>query len=489
MIVDDELGWCEVIKSVLQENGFDVDSESQAENTLHAINSSSPDAILLDVLFGDTNKGKDLFRKIKREYPQLTVIMLTHTLIGEDFRLEDYPGCAFAYAKNQLTSGMDEAYEGFAEKIRRAIKNSKATDESFARDFKFIVGKTGAMKSVCRQILNVATTNATILITGESGVGKGVIARTIKEKSERNSKKLLTKSCTDFPNENLLISELFGHEKGAYTGADSCHEGIFEEAIGGTVFIDEIGDATPETQGRLLRVLEEKTIRRMKGKKDIAVDIRILTATNKNLEELIKLGKFREDLFHRLSQYKIQLPSLRERKEDLPELLAYFIRKLNREDKKNILVETKKGERDCLRQDVIDLLTSYDWPGNIREFENSVRTAMINAGDSNILLTNYFDINIARKRDSTLFDVEELVNEVFEGKWHGEETWNSFVRTYTSKEWQKEFFERCIKRLKKNKKKKNLTYHDIAELFGINENNMRQRIHVLGINWKEMKKL
>jgi poly(A) polymerase Pap1 len=114
---------------------------------------------------------------------------------------------------------------------------------------------------------------------------------------------------------------------------------------------------------------------------------------------------------------------------------------------------------------------------------------MINAGDSNILLTNYFDLKIARKRDSSLFDVEELVNEVFEGKWHGEEKWNSFVRTYTSKELQKEFFEQCIERLKKNKKKKNLTYHDIAELFGINENNMRQRIHVLGINWKEMKKL
>ncbi|MDR4504393.1 MAG: sigma-54 dependent transcriptional regulator [Candidatus Scalindua sp.] len=489
LIVDDELGWCEVLKSVLQTNGFEVECESKAENTLRVIHSSQPDAILLDVLFGDMNKGKDIFRNVKLEYPQLPVIMLTHTVIEEDFRLEDYPGCAFAYAKNQLVSGMDETYEGFADKIRRAITNTKTTVESLERNFKFVVGKTEAMKKVCRQIMNVAATNATILITGESGVGKGIIACAIKEKSKRNNKKFLTKSCTDFPNENLLISELFGHEKGAYTGAESCHEGIFEEATGGTVFIDEIGDATPETQGKLLRVLEEKTIRRMKGNKDIAVDVRILTATNKPLDELIKLGKFREDLFHRLSQYKIHLPPLRERKEDLPELLAYFIRKHNRDDNKNILIETKKGQRDCLRLDVLDLLSSYDWPGNIREFDNSVRTAMINAGDSNILLTDFFDITIDRERDCSLFDVEKLVNEVFEQKWHGEEKWNSFVRTYTSKEWQKEFFERCIERLKENKKKKNLTYRDIAELFGINENNMRQRMHVIGINWKDKKKL
>ncbi len=486
LIVDDELSWCEFLKSELQDNNFKVFCESKAENALQTINATQPDAILLDVLFGDANKGKELFREIKRKHKQLTVIMLTNTVVEENFLLDDYPGCAFPYAKSQLTSGMDEAYEDFADKIRRAITRDKAEGDSFESEFDFVVGKTKFMKDVCRQILNAAPTNATVLITGETGVGKGVIARATKEKSERSKKKFIARSCTDFPDENLLISALFGHEPGAFTGAGNLHVGIFEEAMGGTVFIDEIGDATPEAQRMLLKVVDEKIIRRLGGKSDIAVDVRIISATNRDFEELIKLGKFKDDLFHRLNDYTIHLPPLRKRKVDLPELLAYFIKKYNSKHQKKIL-GAKEDERDCLRQDVLDLLTSYDWPGNIREFEKRVSSAMINAGDSNILLTNFFDIPQGDPVDIHPPNVEEQVNEVFEGKWYGEEKWNTLVRTHT-REWQKEFFERCIERLKKNKNK-TLTSSDIAELFGIKENNMRQRIHVLGINWREMKKV
>ncbi|MCP5006418.1 MAG: sigma-54-dependent Fis family transcriptional regulator [Planctomycetes bacterium] len=486
--IDDELGWCKMLKEVLQECGFEVEYETQAANTLKIINSFKPHAILLDVLFGDTNRGKTIFKDIKQKNPLLTIVMLTNTVTEDDFKLEDYPGCAFAYAKNQINSGSDVVYGEFAEKIRRAIKNSDKTLSSLQREFTFVVGKTESMEKVCRDILNVASTNATILITGESGVGKGVIARAIKDKSKRNKGKFIIKSCTDFPKENMLISELFGHEKGAFTGAEQIHIGIFEEAVGGTVFIDEIGDATHEAQGRLLRVLEEKTIRRMKGNKEIKVDVRIITATNKNLESLIQLGVFREDLFHRLNQYRVTLPSLRDRKEDIPELLAYFIRKFNKVDERNILIETKNGEKDFLRCDVLDLLRSSCWPGNIREFENTVRKAMINAGDSNILLTNYFDIAVEDNKHKSLLDINRLLDEVFEGKWHGEDKWNEFVRTYSSKDWQKEIFQGCIERLKKSKQKKILKYQDLAMLFGISENNMRQRIYVLGMNWKAMKK-
>lgn len=488
LLIDDEIGWCKVLTSGLQENDLEVEYETKAGNALKRIDSFAPHAVLLDVLFSNINRGKKTFKNIKVKYPQTTVVMLTNTVTEEDFRLEDYSGCAFAYAKDQLNFGTDDVYRTFAEKIRHAIQNADATAESLQKKFNFVVGKTAAMQKVCKDILNVASTNATILITGESGVGKGLIANAIKDKSKRRDKTYTTKSCSDFPKENILISELFGHDKGAFTGAENSHKGIFEEATGGTVFIDEIGDASPEAQGRLLRVLEEKTIRRMKGKKDIEIDVRILTATNKDLKALIKAGTFREDLFHRLNQYNIHLPPLREREEDIPELLAYFIRKFNAEDDKNILIETKKGAKDFLRPDVLDLLRSYDWSGNIREFENTIRAAMINAGDSNILLTNYFDIDAEKKKRKALPAIDKLIDEVFERKWQGEDRWNKFIKTYAPKDWQKEILQKCIDRLKKNRQKNILRCRDMAELFGTTENNMRQRFHVLGLNWKEIKK-
>ncbi len=487
LLIDDEPGWCKLLKSGLQENSLEVEYETKAENALKAISSFKPNAVLLDVLFGNTSKGKSVYKHIIKNYPSLTVIMLSSTVADEDFILEDYPGCAFAYAKSQLNSGMDIIYREFAEKIRRAINNTDATSESLQKEFAFVIGKTKIMKKVCKDILSAATTNATILITGESGVGKGLIARAIKDKSKRGDKQFITKSCTDFPNENILISELFGHEKGAFTGAEEGHQGIFEEASGGTVFIDEIGDTSLEAQGRLLRFLQEKIIRRMKGKKDIKVDVRIITATNKNLEGLIKIGEFREDLFYRLNQYKVHIPPLRERKEDIPELLAYFIGKFNKEDDKNILVETKKGEMDYLRSDVLGLLRGYDWPGNIREFENTVRRAMINAGESNILLTNYFDIEVKGKTRKQPFDIDELVDEVFENKWRGKDKWIMFIKTYTANGGRKEILQKCVHRLKNNRQIGKIRYQDLAVLFGISENNMRQQFHVLGINWKESK--
>lgn len=485
LLIDDELGWCKVLKSGLQENGFEVLYETKPGNSLESINSFGPHAVLLDIMFGSKNKGRKIFKDIKAKYPKLTVAMLTNTVTEDDFRLEDYPGCAFAYAKDQLNSGTDNVYSEFAEKISRAIKSSEATIESLEKEFGFVVGQTEAMKRVCKDILCVAYTSATILITGESGVGKGLVAKAIRDKSKRSNKKYITRSCTDFSKENILISELFGYEKGAFTGAESRHEGIFEEAKGGTVFIDEIGDASFEAQGRLLRFLQEKTIRRMKGNEDIKVDVRVLMATNKELESLIKLNSFREDLFHRLNQYKIFIPPLRERKEDIPKMLVYFIRKYNKEDNKNILIETKKGEKDCLRRDVLDLLSKYNWPGNIREFENTVRRAMINAGDSNILLTDYFDIISEEEKQKPFFNIDILIDEIFEKKWYGADKWGKFKKVYANKSWQKKIIQSCIERLKQSKQCEHVRYKDVAGLFGITENNMRQRVHILGINWKQ----
>ena len=489
LLIDDEPGWCTLLKSELQDNGFDIEYETNAKNALKAVSSFNPDAVLLDVLFGDTNKGKSIFKSIKNSYPDLTVIMLSSSVADEEFMLEDYPGCAFAFAKSQLNSGKDSVYREFTENIKRAIDNANTTSDSMQEKFPFITGKTKAMSRVCKEVLNTATTNATIFITGESGVGKGLIAMAVKNKSRRADKQFITKSCADFPNENILISELFGHEKGAFTGADDSHIGIFEEAAGGTVFIDEIGDASLEAQGRLLRFLQEKTLRRMKGSKDIKVDVRIVLATNKDLDSLIKTGKFREDLFYRLNQYRIHIPPLRERKADIPDLLAHFIRKFNEEDDKNILVETKKGKKDCLRADVLALLKTHDWPGNVREFENTVRRAMINAGDSNILQTDYFNLKSNKERRKRSLDIDELVDEVFDRKWRGKDKWIEFTKMYTANGRRKEILQKCVHRLKSNGHNGNIRYHDIADLFGITENNMRQQFHTLDIDWKKLKKL
>lgn len=488
LLVDDELGWCQIIKSVLQEHGFEVEYEIKAENALKKIISFNPNAVLLDILFDNVKRGKATFRNIKKEHPQLNVIMLTNTVIENDFRLEDYSGCAFTYAKDQLKIGTDDVYKEFAKKIRRAIEKNYETADSLQREFDFIVGKTEALKGVCKDIFKVAITNATVLITGESGVGKGLVAGAIKDKSKRSNKRCLTKSCTDFSNKNMLLSELFGHEKGAFTGAEARHKGIFEEAAGGTVFIDEIGDASLEAQGRFLRVLQEKTVRRMKGNKDIKVDTRVIMATNRNLESMVKEGKFRGDLYYRLNQFKIYVPPLGERIEDIPELLAYFIRKYNEEDDKNILIETKKGEKDYLRPDVLDLLREHAWPGNIRELENMVRRAMINAGDTNILLICHFDFGIKIKKHKPVADVGKLINDIFEKKWYGKDKWNTFIKIYTATGLQKEILQECITRLKEEKQKGAIGYRDLANLFGITENNMRQRIHLLGINWSKIKK-
>jgi two-component system nitrogen regulation response regulator NtrX len=489
LLIDDEPGWCTLLKSGLLENGLDVEYETKAQNALKAISSFNPDAVLLDVFFGDTNKGKSIFKRIKNTYPNLTVIMLSGSVADEEFMLEDYPDCAFAFAKSQLNSGKDSIYSEFTENIKRAIENANTTSDSMQEKFTFITGKTKAMNRVCREVLNTAPTNATIFITGENGVGKGLIAMAIKNKSRRADKQLITKSCADFPNENMLISELFGHEKGAFTGADDNHIGIFEEASGGTVFIDEIGDASLEAQGRLLRFLQEKTLRRMKGSKDIKVDARIILATNKDLNSLIESGKFREDLFYRLNQYRIHIPPLRERKADIPDLLAHFIRKFNEEDCKHVLVETENGKKDFLRSDVLALLKKYDWPGNVRELENTIRRAMINAGDSNILQTNYFNMKSSKKeRRKRSLDINELVDEIFDRKWQGKDKWIKFTKTYTANGSRKEILQKCVHRLKNNDHNGNIRYHDIATLFGITANNMRQQFHTLKIDWKELKK-
>ena len=491
LFVDDEAGWCTRPIAKLEENGFEVVYEEKAENALRLIKTLSPDIVLLDVLFGNENKGKPTFDEIKKKYPALPVVILTSTM-KDTFSIKDYPGCAFAYAKDQLNIGTDKVYAEFSEKISRVIEGSRNKVETTHQTFDFVVGETSAIKDVCDNILSVAPLDLTVLITGESGTGKELIANAIHKLSHRKGSLFQAVNCANFPDQNMLKTELFGHEKGAFTGADKQHKGIFEIAQGGTVFLDEIGDASLEVQGSLLRVLEERAFKRVGGTGEIKVDVRVVAATNKNLADEIKAGRFREDLFYRLNQFGIHLPALKERKDDIPELLAFFIGKFNREFGKNILIETVKGKRDFLRSDVLDLLKNHNWPGNIRQLENEVGKAIINAGEYNVLLPEHFG-SLQKLENNSHLDIDKVVNEVFEGKWKGKDAWDRFIKIYTKEGDLGKIMAKCIQR-RKQKLQRDLKHADMADLFSGEKDKilpglMRKWITVeLKIDWKKEKK-
>ncbi len=486
LLVDDDKGWSVRPVARLKDLGFEVQFEADANNAMKVIRSFDPDVVLLDVLFEVQdqegppkfeNMGKPTFEKIKERYPNLPVVILTSTM-RDTFSKKDYPGCAFAFAKDQLSSGLDEVYKEFAEKIKRAAETNMVAKEDYTKQFSFVVGKTKAMREVCEKIMLFAPTTLTVLVPGESGTGKELVAKEIHDKSERKDKPYVARSCHDFPDENMLKSELFGHERGAFTGADWTRMGIFEMANGGTVFIDEIGDAPLAVQATLLRVLQEKVIRRLGGTKDIKVDIRVIAATNKNLFDEIKASRFREDLFYRLQQSEIHLPPLRERKDDISELLAYFIVKLNKTLKKNILVETKEGAGDYLRADVLELLRSHEWPGNIREFENEVAKAMVTAGDDNVLLTEHFRLESSDKNDSpgTLSDIDEIVRSLWEGRTKWADVMREFGTNGTIRcQVLKGFIDRWL-----NENGVRPTSRELGEFLGESRNNMAQKLTECG---------
>jgi DNA-binding NtrC family response regulator len=230
-----------------------------------------------------------------------------------------------------------------------------------------IVGSSAKMQEIYKMIGQVAPSDITVLLRGESGTGKELIARAIYHHSLRSNQPFLPINCAAIP-DTLLESELFGHEKGAFTGATSRRIGKLEQCQGGTIFLDEIGDMSLSTQAKLLRVLQEKTFERLGGTETVKVNIRFIVATNKNLEEAISTGKFREDLYYRLNVVSITIPPLRERKEDITDLVSYFLKKFNR--------ELKRGTAG-ITPSAMEKITSYEWPGNVRQLENILKRAMV----------------------------------------------------------------------------------------------------------------
>ena len=354
-VVDDDESIRWVLEKGLSDGGMDVQTFDSANKVIKKLETENPHLILTDIRMPGPS-GIDLLDKVKELRPDIPVIIMTaHSDL--DSAVESYEHGAWEY----LPKPFDIA-EALS-MVRRATSADEINKEEPTETQAEVIGEAPAMQEVFRAIGKLSNSNSTVLLNGESGTGKELVARALYQHSPRKDKTFIALNMADIPKE-LLEAELFGHEKGAFTGADERRIGRFEQADGGTLFLDEIGDMQLETQTRLLRVLSNGEFYRVGGREPIKVDVRIITATHQNIEDLVKSGNFREDLFHRLNVIKLSLPKLNERKEDIPTLVKHFFQKSSEE-----LVEEKK----YLSAEVEDYFMTLSWPGNVRQLENTCR--------------------------------------------------------------------------------------------------------------------
>jgi DNA-binding NtrC family response regulator len=387
LVVDDERNIRESLCAVLEQNGYDVLAVEDGYKALEKVKDEEWDLALVDLKMPGM-EGMQVLRGIHGVNPNVAVIIITGYATVENAVAAMKQG-AVDYLMKPFTA--DEIFfpiEMFLEKTKLVSENIYLRKE-LAERYKFcsIIGKSKVMQEIFRLIEKVAPTDSTILIRGGSGTGKELIARAIHHNSLRKDRKFIAVDCGGLP-ETLLESELFGHVKGSFTGAIVTKRGLLEVANGGTFFLDEVGDLSMGIQSKLLRVLQEKEFRQVGGIKSINVDIRLIAATNRDLETMIEEKTFREDLFYRLNIVPVYLPPLKERKEDIPSLVNHFLELYNKTRDKNI-----KG----VSPEAMNLLIEYDWPGNIRELENIIERSVIMT-ESEIVEAKHLPIDIRGKR-------------------------------------------------------------------------------------------
>jgi DNA-binding NtrC family response regulator len=456
LIVDDEVGTRESLKMILKKD-YAVFLAKDAEEAILQSREHSPDVILLDIILPDLD-GLKLLEKIKQKEPDAIVIMITATktvkTAVEAMKLGAYDYVTKPFDVDELRLIVSRALSTQAlEKEVRYLR--KEVDKSFV--FENIIGKSKAMKEIFGIVRQIADTKSTVLVMGESGTGKELISRAIHYNSNRKNYPFVTINCAAIP-ETLIESELFGHEKGAFTNAIEKKLGRCEVAQQGTLFLDEIGELSLATQAKILRFLEEKEFNRVGGSKTIKVDVRLITATNKDLNQLIKKGAFREDLYYRINVVPIIVPPLRERREDIPSLLDHFIKKYNEEGNKRVQGVSKEA---------LALMMNYEWPGNVRELENSIERVIaltsneyIQPNELPIPLTNISKINGLRES-------------ILSGK-------VSFLKA-------EEEFEKGI--ILDALKKTNYVQSHAAEMLGISRRILKYKMDKLGIVQNDVKDL
>jgi two-component system nitrogen regulation response regulator NtrX len=364
LVVDDEKSILETLSGILEDEGYEVITASSGEKALTLFSETSPDIILLDVWMPGLD-GIDTLKKIRKINKQVSVIMISgHSNI--DTAVNAIKLGAYDFLEKPLS--LDKVLI----LVDRALEKQNLEQENIAlrttiSEKSEIIGENHRIVSLKDKIKMAATSQGRVIIFGESGSGKELVARALHEESDRRSKSFIEVNCAAIPHE-LIESELFGHEKGSFTGAFESKKGKFELAHEGTLFLDEIGDMSPITQAKVLRVTETQEFQKVGGSKKIKVDVMIIAATNKNLEEEIKKGNFREDLYFRLNVIPLEVPPLRERKSDIPLLVEYFRKQLARQ-----LGQKKKR----VRKATLRYLMDYSWPGNVRELKNTIERYVI----------------------------------------------------------------------------------------------------------------
>ena len=367
LVADDEESHRIMLRAVLQEEGYEVAGAADGPEAIRAVEQEPFDLILLDIRMPGMD-GIEALMEIRRISPYVPVLMMT-AYASVKTAVDALKAGAFEY----LIKPLD--IEELKILIEKALEHYHLREENLALrerlgnrfDFSRMIGKSRKMIELFDLLAQVAPTDATVLILGESGTGKELVANALHHNSPRASQPFIKVACAALP-ETLLESELFGHERGAFTGAIARREGRFWSAHRGSIFLDEVGEMSPTTQTKLLRVLQEKEFEPLGSTRTIKVNVRVIAATHKDLEKEVREGRFREDLFYRLNVVPISIPPLRERKEDLPSLTLYFL---------SLYGEKNKKELKEISPKALDLLIRYDWPGNIRELENCIERAVI----------------------------------------------------------------------------------------------------------------
>ncbi len=367
LVVDDEESMCKFMEIMLKKEGYSVSTSQDGPNALEHIKSENYDLVIADLMMPEMS-GLELLTRAKSANPEIDFIMMT-AFASVDSAIEALKKGAFDYVTKPFK--VDEIKIA----VRKSLEQKKVARENVQlkqqlqtkSDFTCFIGNSPEIVKLKKMADRIAQADSTVLIEGESGTGKELIAKAMHYHSFRSDKPFVTINCAALP-ENLLESELFGHVKGSFTGAIRDKEGLFKVADGGTFFLDEVGMTSPAIQAKLLRVLEEKEITPVGGTAPIKVDVRLIAATNADLEQQVKLGNFRADLFYRLHVIPIVIPPLRERKDDIKLLSTYFVKKY---------CQKMQSEQKSISDEAMKRLLSYQWPGNVRELENAIEHAVL----------------------------------------------------------------------------------------------------------------